>query len=131
MRALLFSLTLLLAATTFAQQGQPGYPPSTSPQQTAPNRQQMPPDQTPEAQEPMGPGSQATASAQVGQEIQQALQAQPSLSNARINVSPRGNSVVLSGVVADQDQHQRALRVAALHASGLEIVDHIKVQQQQ
>jgi hypothetical protein len=132
MRSLLLSITLLLAATTFAQQSQPpGYPPPTSSQQTSPDQQIPPYQRVPEAQEPTGPGSQATTSSQVGQQIQEALQAQPSLSNAKIRVSATSNSVVLSGVVADEEQHQKALRVATLHASGLQVVDRIKVQQKQ
>ena len=136
MKLLIFSFTLLLAAATFAQQAQPGYPSPTSPQQTSPDPQ-MPPDQgvprgqMPDTQEPMGPESQPAASSQVAQQIQQALQAQTSLSTARINVGAKGNSVVLSGVVDDEGQHQRALRTATLHSSGLQIVDHIKVQQKQ
>ena len=131
MKALLLTFTLLLAAAVFAQQSQPpGYP--SSPQQTMPQGQlppdqRVPPDQTPQGEEPMAPGSQAAA-AQV-QEVQQALQEQPTLASTKIRVSANNTSVVLSGVVANEDQHQRALRVAALHANGLRIVDHIKVQQ--
>ena len=131
MKALLLTFAVLLAGAVFAQQSQPpGYP--SSPQQTMPQRQmppdqRVPPDQTPEGDEPMSPGSQAAA-AQV-QEVQQALAEQPKLANAKIRVSANNSSVVLSGVVANEDQHKTALRVAALHANGLRVADHIKVQQ--
>ena len=123
MRTLLF--VLLLPGLAFAQQGQPpGYPPS-SPGQMPPD-QRVPPDQM---QSPMGPEAQTSPSAQVEQEIQEAIQGQPALSNTKIGVHANDTSVVLSGTVSDERQHQMALRVAALHAGGLRIVDRIKVQQ--
>jgi osmotically-inducible protein OsmY len=76
-----------------------------------------------------GPEAQPSSATQVEQEIQQAIQAQPTLSNSKLGVRATNTSVVMSGTVADERQHQMALRVAALHASGLRIVDHIKVQQ--
>jgi len=133
MRPLLFTFTLLLAAASFAQQTQPpGYPQSSSPQQTMPEGsmppdQRVPSDQTPQGQEPIAPDSMGPA--QVEQEIQEALQAQPALADAKISVSANNTSVALSGAVANERQHQMALRVAALHAGGLRIIDRIKVQQ--
>jgi hypothetical protein len=68
MKSLLFAMTLLLATAMFAQS--PGYPQSSSPQQTVPD-QRVPSDQTMKGQEPISP--EATAPAQVEQEIQQAF----------------------------------------------------------
>jgi BON domain len=128
MRPLLLAFTLLLAASGFAQQPpSPSSPQLTMPQGQMPPDQRVPPDQTSEGLEP--PGSQSTAAAQVQEQIQEALAGQPALSTAKIRVNANDTAVVLSGVVSDEGQHQRALRVAALHASGLRIVDHIKVQQ--
>ena len=126
MKPLLFALALLLATVTFAQQ--PGYPQSSSPPQTMPDRP-LPPDQRQQEQEEMGPQSQALPPAQVEQEIQQAFQAQPELSNVKLSAAANLSTVTVRGTVANENQHQIALRVAALHANGLRIVDHIKVQQ--
>jgi osmotically-inducible protein OsmY len=72
---------------------------------------------------------ESTAPPQVEQEIQQAFQAQPALSNAKLTAVANNSSVVVKGTVANENQHQMALRVAVLHANGLRIVDRIKVQQ--
>jgi hypothetical protein len=125
MKLLLLALALLLATATFAQQ--PGYPQSSSPPQTMPERP-LPPDQSQQEQEEMGQ-SQTVPPAQVEQEIQQAFQAQPALSHANLSVAANISTVTVKGTVANENQHQMALRVAALHANGLRVVDHIKVQQ--
>jgi hypothetical protein len=124
MKPLLLVLTLLLATATFAQQ--PGYPQSSAPPQTMPDRP-LPPDQSQQEQE-MGQ-SQAVPPAQVEQEIQQAFQAQPTLSNTNLSAAANLSTVTVKGTVANENQHQMALRVAALHANGLRVVDHITVQQ--
>ena len=132
MKPLLFALALLLGTAAFAQQ--PGYPQSSSPPQTMPDRplppdqSQMPPDQSQQEQEEMGQ-SQAMPPAQVERQIQEAFRAEPTLSNANLSAAANLNSVTVNGTVANENQHQVALRVAALHANGLRVVDHIKVQQ--
>lgn len=123
MKTLLFALTALLATATLAQT--PGYPQSSSPAQTMPE-QRVPSDQTSQGQEPMETQS---SPAQVEQEIQEAFQAQPTLANSHLSATANNSSVVVKGTVADENQHQMALRVAALHANGLRIVDRIQVQQ--
>ncbi|HYV74093.1 MAG TPA: BON domain-containing protein [Candidatus Binatia bacterium] len=136
MRTLLCVLTLLLAGAMFAQRTQPGYP-STSPQQSNPQGQmqqpgqQMPPDQMEQQQQTMTPESQMSAadSTQVQQQIEQGLQSQPDLSNSKIDVKADDTSVTLTGTVANETQHQKALNVAAAHAAGRSIVDHVKIQQ--
>ena len=67
--------------------------------------------------------------AQVEQEIQQAFRAQPALSNAKLSVAANLSIVTVNGRVANENQHQLALRVATLHANGLRVVDDIKVPQ--
>ena len=126
MKPLLCVLALLLATATFAQT--PGYPQSSSPPQTMPDRP-LPPDQSQQDQEEMGPSSQAVRPAQVQQEIQQAFRAQPALSNAKLRAAANLSTVTVNGTVANEKQHQLALRVAALHANGLRVVDDIKVLQ--
>lgn len=127
MKPLLCALALLLATATFAQT--PGYPQSSSPPQTMPNRP-LPPDQSQQQQqEEMGPQSQAVPPAQVEQEIQQAFRAQPALSNAKLRAAATLTTVTVNGTVVNENQHQLALRVAALHANGRRVVDDIKVPQ--
>ena len=126
MKPLLFALAMLLATATFAQT--PGYPQSSSPPQTMPHRP-LPPDQSQQQQEAMGPQSQAVPPAQVEQEIQQAFRAQPALSNAKLSAAANLRTVTVNGTVANENQHQVALRVAALHANGRRVVDDIKVPQ--
>ena len=125
MKPLLCALALLLATATFAQT--PGYPQSSSPPQTMPNRP-LPPDQS-QQQEEMGPRLQAVPPAQVEQEIQQAFRAQPALSNAKLSAAANLRTVTVNGTVANENQHQLALRIAALHANGLRVVDDVKVPQ--
>jgi hypothetical protein len=126
MKPLLCALALLLATATFAQT--PGYPQSSSPPQTMPNRP-LPPDQSQQQQEEMGPRLQAVPPAQVEQEIQQAFRAQPALSNAKLSAAANLRTVTVNGTVANENQHQLALRIAALHADGLRVVDDVKVPQ--
>lgn len=123
MKPLFFALAMLLATATFAQT--PGYPESSSPPQTMADRP-LPPEQQ---QEEMGPQSQAVPPAQVEQEIQQAFRAQPALSNTRLSAAASLSTVTVNGTVANENQHQLALRVAALHANGRRVVDDIKVPQ--
>ena len=125
MKPLLCALALLLATATFAQT--PGYPQSISPPQTMPDRP-LPPDQSQQPEE-MGPQSQAGPPAQVEQEIQQAFRAQPALSNAKLGATANLNTLTVNGTVANENQHRLALRIAALHANGLRVVDDIKVPQ--
>jgi osmotically-inducible protein OsmY len=74
--------------------------------------------------------SQATATAQVQQDIQQAWQSESDLSKAKLNAQVSGGAITLTGTVANEDQHQKALQVATSHANGMKIVDKIKVQPQ-
>jgi osmotically-inducible protein OsmY len=84
----------------------------------------MPPDQ----QAPGPPN--ATATAQVQQDIQQAWQAYSGLLNTKLNAQVSDGSVTVTGTVANEEQHQEALRVATLHANGMRVIDKIKVQPQ-
>jgi osmotically-inducible protein OsmY len=93
--------------------------------------QQMPPDQKAPQDRTMTPESQMSAadSTQVQQKIEQELQSQPDLSNTKVSVKADDTSVTLTGTVANEAQHQKALSVAAAHAAGRSIVDNIKIQQ--
>jgi osmotically-inducible protein OsmY len=117
MKAFVFASILMLAAALVAQQaGSAENPPSS------------PPQATPSQQAPATPD--ATAAAQVQQDIQQAWQSESDLSKAKLSAQVSGGAITLTGTVGNEEQHQKALRVAALHASGMRIVDKIKVQPQ-
>jgi hypothetical protein len=122
---------LLLASMGYAQQqGQP--PPTTSPPyQTPPTfpegrqtpRAQMPPDT-------QAPPPQTMSTQQVEQEITQHLSSEPALKNSNVDAKVDENSVVLSGSVGNEMQHDLAVRIARSYAGDRKLVDKIKVKQQ-
>ena len=128
MKQTLLGLLLLLAAATLAQQ--PGQLPPTSPPHSTPPtfpedrapRQQMPPDQ--EAP------PQGLSTPEVQQQIQQGLNSEPMLRNSNVGVHVDENSVILTGTVASEKQHDLALRIAQSYAGDRKIVDKIKLTQQ-
>jgi hypothetical protein len=128
MKPMLFGLVLLFATTTFAQQQGQRVP--TSPSQTTPptfpedraQRQQMPPDQD--------APPQRLSSLEVQRQIQQRLNSEPALRSSNAGAHVDENSVILSGTVASEEQHNLALRIAKSYAGDRKIVDKIKVTQQ-
>jgi hypothetical protein len=128
MKQMLFGLVLLVAMATLAQQ-QEQPPPTAPPQSTPPTfpddratRQQMPPDQ--EAP------PQRLSTAEVQQQIQQGLNSEPALRNSNVEVNVDENSVILTGTVDSEQQHDLALRIAQSYAGDRKIVDKIKLMQQ-
>jgi BON domain-containing protein len=128
MKHILFGLVLLWATATLAQQ--PGQPPSTAPPQGTPPtfpegrtpRQQMPPDQ--EAP------PQGLSTPEVQQQIQQGFNLEPALRNSNVGVHVDENSVILTGTVHSEQQHDLALRIAQSYAGDRKIVDKMKITQQ-
>jgi hypothetical protein len=129
MKHLASCLVLLLAA--FAQQ-QGQLPPSTSPQYpTTPTfpetgqtpRTQMPPDT-------QAPPPEALSSEQVEQQITAHLRAEPALAKSDVDAKADEHSVVLTGIVDGEQQHDLAVRIAQSYAGERKIVDKIKVRQQ-
>lgn len=91
---------------------------------------QTPPRQHDPQQNPSGqqPTSQQTKTpADVQNEIQSALQKDPSLANASINVQVTEQSVELSGTVPSKDAKDAAQQIAQAHSGGLEVKNHLKV----
>ena len=127
MKRILCGLVLLAGIAALAQQqGQPspttpsqGTPP-TFPEDRAP-RQPMPPDQ--EAP------PQGLSTPEIQQQIQQGLNSEPMLRNRDVGVHVDENSVILTGKVASEQQHDLALRIAQSYAGDRKIVDKIKVTQ--
>src|SRR4051794_9422684 len=115
MKHILFGLVPLVATAVLAQQ--PGPPPtapprgtpSTFPEDRAP-RQQMPPDQE------APPQGQGLSTPEVQQQIQQGLNSEPMLRNSEpmlrnsnVGVHVDENSVILTGTVDSEQQHDLAL----------------------
>ena len=128
MKPILFAFVLLMATAVFAQQPRQS-PPTSPPQSTPPTfpeeraqRQQMPPDQ--EAP------PQGLSTPEVQRQIQQDLNSEPTLRNSNVGVHVDENSVILTGTVATEEQHDLALRIAQSYAGDRKIVDKIKLTQQ-
>jgi osmotically-inducible protein OsmY len=81
----------------------------------------MPPDQ--EAP------PQGLSTPEIQQQIQQGLNSEPMLRNSDVGVHVDENSVILTGKVASEQQHDLALRIAQSYAGDRKIVDKIKVTQ--
>jgi len=82
----------------------------------------MPPDQ--EAP------PQGLSTPEVQQQIQQGLNSEPALRNSNVGVHVDENSVILTGTVNSEEQHDLALRIARSYAGDRKIVDKIKLTQQ-
>src|SRR5437588_12191846 len=129
MKQILLGLVLLLTMAVLAQQ--PGQPPATAPPQGTPPtfpedrapRQQMPPDQE-------APPQGLSTPEEVQQLIQQGLNSEPMLHNSNVGVHVDENSVILTGTVSSEEQHDLALRIAQSYAGDRKIVDKIKITQE-
>ena len=124
MKRLSCGALLLFAASLMAQrQGAPplyGTPP-TFPQEQSPT-QPMPPDTK-------APAPEKLNSAEVQQQIQKKLTTEPVLAQTNLRVKVDDDSVVLSGTVDDERQHDLALRIAQSYAGDRRIVDNIQIAQ--
>jgi hypothetical protein len=126
MRHMVCALLLLFGMTAFAQQQrQPGPPagstPPTFPQEKNPSKE-MPPDTA------APPPSGMPTSGEVQQQIDQKLSQEPGLKNTTVRFDVDDQSVVIGGTVADEQQHQLALRLARSYAGDRKIVDYVKLQ---
>jgi hypothetical protein len=131
MKHIVFCFVLLLASIGLAQQQ--GQPPATTspPYQTPPTfpegrqtpRAQMPPDT-------QAPPPQTMSTERVEQQITQGLSSEPTLAKSNVDAKVDENSVVLTGSVDTETQHDLAIRIAQSYAGDRKIVDKIKVKQQ-
>src|SRR5215831_12379431 len=123
MKLLSCGALLLFAASLVAQQqGSPPYStPPTFPQEQSPT-QPMPPDTK-------APLPERLNSAEVQQQIQKKLTTEPLLEQNNVKVHVDDDSVVLSGTVDDERQHDLALRIAQSYAGDRRIVDNIQIGQ--
>lgn len=124
------SCAVLFLATIVLAQQQP--PPTTNPPyQTPPTfpegrqtpRQQMPPDT-------QAPPPQTMSAQQVEQQITQRLSSEPALAKSNVDAKVDENSVVLTGSVDTETQHDLAVRIAQSNAGGRKVIDKIKIKQQ-
>lgn len=67
------------------------------------------------------------ATGDVQGDIQSALQKDPSLSSANINVQVSGNTVELTGTAPSKDAKDKAEEIAKSHSGGMNVKNHIKV----
>ncbi len=82
----------------------------------------MPPDQ--EAP------PRALSTPEVQQQIQRGLNSEPALRNSDVGAHVDKNSVILTGTVDSEQQHDLAVRIAQSYAGDRKIVDKIKIMQQ-
>jgi BON domain len=127
MKRIKFVLVLFLATATLAQQQLPPTSPPLSTPPTFPESQQTP-------QQPMPPDQEAPAqglsTAEVQRQVQQGLNSEPGLDNSKVGVHVDENSVLLTGTVNTEAQHDLAMRIAKSYAGDRKIVDKIKIMQQ-
>jgi cytoskeletal protein RodZ len=118
---------------------QPGQQPSTAPDQgknpasapeQLPNTDQKKPDaQTPDQNKmPQSDAAPAAATGDVQSTIQSAIQKDPTLASASVNVNVKnGKAVELTGTVPNKDAKDAAERIAKENSGGLKIKNHLKV----
>lgn len=121
MKRQFYFLALLALAGVFAvaqnmprQQQEPRQNPSM------PQTQQQPPTADQDK-------TSTASAADVQSEIQAAIQKEPTLSTASINVHVTGKNVELSGTVPNRDAKNTAEQIAKVHSGGLGVKNHLKV----
>jgi hypothetical protein len=124
MKHTVLGLVLLVAGAVLAQQSPPTMPPSTPP--TFPE-DRAPRQETPPSGEQAEPRNLTTP--EVQQQIVQGFSAEPMLRNSNVDVQVDENSVILTGSVKSEQQHDRALRIVESYSGDRKIVDKIKVTQ--
>ena len=133
MKQLLFCLTMMLPSSCLAQQqGQPPADMQAPPQSTPPTFPGQPqaPGQQPTRPLPpdeQAPPPRALSTEEVQRQITMHLSSEPALERTNVDVQVSDNSVVLTGSVANEDQHDLALRIAQSYAGDRQIIDRVKV----
>lgn len=129
---------LLCAGSMFAQQQ--GHPPPFSTPPTFPEEDKKPSERIPpeSAPEPVPPERNPAqklppdiaaepSSTQVEAQLQTRLDNEPLLSGAGVKADVDDGTVILSGTVENEEQHNLALRIAHGYAGDRQIDDRIKV----
>ncbi|HKR32060.1 MAG TPA: BON domain-containing protein [Terriglobales bacterium] len=135
MKQLALCLTLLFGTICFAQQqgqpqpdtqqppyGTPGTFPAEPQAPGQPPTRQIPPDEH-------APPPQALSSEQLQQQVTSDLKSEPALEGINVDAQVSDSSVVLTGNVSSEEQHDIVPRIAQSYAGDRKIVDKIKVTQ--
>jgi osmotically-inducible protein OsmY len=111
MKRYFYSLAVLALAGVFAAA------------QDMPRQKDDPQQRTPSStqQQPMA------SAGDVQKDIQSALQQEPTLATANINVQVTAKNVELSGTVPSKDAKDKAEQIAKSHAGGLAVKNNLKV----
>ena len=128
MRHVVFCLALLLATWGFAQQQRPSAPPPYQTPPTLPEGSQTPRDQMPPDMQ--APASETASAQQVEQQIMEKLGSEPTLAKTSVRAKVDDESVLLTGTVDTQTEHDVAVRVAQSYAGDRKIIDKINIRQQ-
>jgi hypothetical protein len=128
MRYVVFCLALVLSTLGLAQQQRPSAPPPYQPPPTLPDgsqapREQMPPDM-------QAPPSETASAHQVEQQIMEHLKTEPTLAKTSVHAKVDNESVLLTGTVDTQTEHDVAVRVAQSYAGDRKIIDKINIRRQ-
>lgn len=128
MRHVVFCFVLLLASLGFGQQQPPStslpyHTPPTLPEGNQTPREHMPPDMP-------APAPKTTSAEQVEQQIMLHLSSEPTLAHTTAIAKVDEDSVVLTGSVDTETEHDIAVRIARSYANHRRIVDEIKIRQQ-
>ena len=112
----------LLCAFAFGQIGQSPMQaaPPTFPEGNRSPRQHMPPDQE-------APPPQAMSTEQVQLQIEHSFHAEPALASTNVRAHVDDSSVVVTGTVDTEGQHELAMRIAKSNAGDRNVMDKIKV----
>jgi osmotically-inducible protein OsmY len=98
--------------------------PDTKAPDTMPSTDQKKDDST---KMPQSDAAPAAASGDVQGNIQSAIQKDPTLSTANVNVAVNGKTVELTGTVPNKDAKDSAERIAKENAGGMKVKSHLKV----
>jgi hypothetical protein len=106
-----------------------GKNPANSPEQLPNTDQKKPDTQTPDQNKmPQSDAAPVAANGDVQNTIQSAIQKDPTLSSASVNVLVKnGKSVELSGTVPSKEAKDSAERIAKENSGGLKIKNHLKI----
>jgi osmotically-inducible protein OsmY len=83
----------------------------------------MPPDM-------QAPPAETASAQQVEQQIMEHLNTEPTLAKTSVNAKVNNDSVLLTGTVDTQTEHDVAVRIAQSYAGDRKIVDKINIRQQ-
>lgn len=139
-------------SSTTPSASQPTTDQSTQPSQPTTDQSAQPSQQTPDQTQPSAQPDQSTmpktdqnsktdqdqnskmpqsdtasAGSDVQSQVQTALQQDPKLANANINVMVKGNKLELSGTVPSGKEKKEAEKIAKTNAGNLKVKNHIKV----